>query len=54
VKTGGLDAALPWVATGAGTLGSFYKKQDYWVRWLLQDVPVLMDVSLGYDAHLVF
>ena len=31
-----------------------YKKGNYWLRWWMQGVPVLMDISPGYDGHLVF
>ena len=30
------------------------KKANYWWNWAIQGVPVLMDISPGYDAHKIF
>jgi len=39
---------------GSGNNERLDHKADYWWQWLRQDVPVMMDVSPGYDAHIVF
>lgn len=50
-----VQAFIPEIWLGGRTdRARIYKKYDYIYRWWLEGVPVLMDISPGYDAHLVF
>ena len=50
-----VQAFIPEIWLGGKTnRARFIKKYDYIYRWYLEGVPVLMDISPGYDAHLVF
>jgi hypothetical protein len=51
----GVQGYLPEIWLGGKSNGErFLHKMNYWLDWLAQGVPVLMDISPGYDAHLVF
>ncbi len=50
-----VQAFIPeiWLG-GSNNRARFSKKYAYIYRWWLEGVPVLMDISPGYDAHIVF
>lgn len=51
----GVQGFIPEIWLGGSTdLERVLNKLKYWMGWLTQGVPVIMDVSPGYDAHLVF
>lgn len=45
---------IPEIWLGGSNLQRVKKKAVYWWHWVFEDIPVIMDVSPGYDAHLVF
>jgi len=51
----GIQGYIPEIWLGGKTDDIRFKhKIDYWFNWRIQGVPVIMDISPGYDAHLVF
>jgi hypothetical protein len=50
----GVQGFIPEIVSNRGDATRLKLKVDYWIAWLGTGIPVLCDVSPGYDAHLIF